>query len=131
MFQDHEYDSLGLNSLTQNFDQENRDQFRRPFVQPVHFSYNSIVDGASTRISAKGILTDISEHGSGILAHKAVGLPFYYAESVSEYVEILRVLKCTIKNNNTRLRRSALKYDKELIIDRLEQMFLEVAQCET
>jgi len=39
-------------------------------VQPVHFSFKSMVDGEMKRIAANGILTDISDCGSGILAHK-------------------------------------------------------------
>ena len=70
MFQDREYDIFGLKSLTHNYGKENRDRFRRPYIQPVHFSYKAIAAGASTRVSAKGILTDISARGSGILAHK-------------------------------------------------------------
>jgi len=58
------------NSLSVSYDQENRREFRRPHVQPVQFSFKSMVDGDLKRISANGILTDISECGSGILAHE-------------------------------------------------------------
>lgn len=64
---------------------------------------------------------------SGILPHKAVGLPLYYAENISQYVDILRELKETTKTSNPRLRRVALKYSKKNVMDRLEQMFVEVA----
>jgi len=64
---------------------------------------------------------------SGILAHRALGLPLYYAEDIPEYIEILRELKSAIKNGNPRLRRTALKYDKKTIMDKLENMFMEVA----
>jgi CheY-like chemotaxis protein len=69
IFNDHDGEMFGMNSLNHNYEQENRDQFRRSHVLPVHFSYFSIVDGVSVRIQAKGILTDICEYGSGILAH--------------------------------------------------------------
>ncbi len=70
IFQDHDHIIHGMNSLTHSYDQENRDQFRRPYVQPIYFSFKTVVDGASKRIPAKGILTDISECGSGMLAHR-------------------------------------------------------------
>ena len=57
------------NSLSVSYDQEKRYEFRRPHVQPVHFSFKSMVDGELKRIAANGILTDISDCGSGILAH--------------------------------------------------------------
>jgi DNA-binding response OmpR family regulator len=70
IFQEHDHIIHGMNSLTHNYDQENRDQFRRPYVQPIYFSFKTVVEGASKRIPTKGILTDISEYGSGILAHQ-------------------------------------------------------------
>jgi DNA-binding response OmpR family regulator len=60
------------NSLSVSYDQEKRYEFRRPHVQPVNFSFKSKIDGADKRISTNGILTDISECGSGILAHQQV-----------------------------------------------------------
>ena len=60
------------NSLSVSYDQEKRYEFRRPHVQPVNFSFKSMVDGTVKRIFANGILTDISDCGSGILAHKQV-----------------------------------------------------------
>jgi len=60
------------NSLSVSYDQEKRYEFRRPHVQPVNFSFKSMIDGVVRRISANGILTDISDCGTGILAHKQV-----------------------------------------------------------
>jgi DNA-binding NtrC family response regulator len=70
IFQDQGDVKLCLNSLTHNYDQEKRQLFRRPHVQSVNFSFKTIVDGDSRRISSKGILTDINDGGSGMLAHE-------------------------------------------------------------
>lgn len=70
IFQDHDNVKVCLNSLTHNYDQEKRQQFRRPHVQPVNFSYQIIADGVSTRKSSKGIFTDISDSGSCLLVHE-------------------------------------------------------------
>ena len=79
IFQDHDNFVLGMNSLTHNYEQENRDQFRRSHVLPIHFSYHAIIDGTSMRVPVRGILTDICEYGSGILAH----VPMQPAQVVS------------------------------------------------
>jgi len=39
-------------------------------VQPINFSYETIANGFSTRVSCRGILTDISHGGSGMLTHE-------------------------------------------------------------
>ena len=70
IFHDRENVLNGLKPLTHNYDNEGRDQFRRPYVQPVSFSFKKIINGAITRITAKGTLTDISDGGSGMLAHE-------------------------------------------------------------
>jgi len=79
IFEDRDADVLGIKSMTHNYEQENRDQFRRSHVLPIHFSYQSIVDGTAVRTPAKGILTDICENGSGILSH----VPMQPAQVVS------------------------------------------------
>ena len=56
-------------ALTQNDVHEKRHHYRRPHVHPVDFSFQTIVDGKTRRLAAKGILTDISDCGSGMLAH--------------------------------------------------------------
>jgi DNA-binding NtrC family response regulator len=70
IFQDQGNVKVCLNSLTHNYDQEKRQKLRRPYVQAVNFSFKTIVDGVSTRVMAKGILTDISDSGSCLLAHE-------------------------------------------------------------
>ena len=70
IFQDHGNVKVCLNSLTHNYDQENRQKLRRPHVKAVNFSFKSIVDGVSTRVTSRGILTDISDTGVCLLAHE-------------------------------------------------------------
>ena len=70
IFQDEGNVKVCLNSLTHNYDQEKRRNLRRPHVQAINFSFKTIDDGSSKRVSAKGILTDISETGSCLLAHE-------------------------------------------------------------
>lgn len=60
---------VSLNALTQHYESEKRQLFRRSHVQPVRFTFESRVEGAPARVTARGILTDISDGGSGILAH--------------------------------------------------------------
>jgi len=70
IFQDQGNVKVCLNSLTHNYDQEKRQKLRRPYVQAVNFSFKTIVDGVSRRVVSKGILTDISDSGSCLLAHE-------------------------------------------------------------
>ena len=70
IFPDNDKAKTFLDSLASNYDHEKRHQPRQPHVQPVNFSFKSIVDGVSKRIFSKGILTDISENGSCLLAHE-------------------------------------------------------------
>lgn len=70
IFQDQGNVKVCLNSMMHNYDHEKRHTFRRPHVQPVNFSYETIANGVSTRVSSRGILTDISHGGSGMLAHE-------------------------------------------------------------
>lgn len=56
-----------LSDLTHNYDQERRRQHRRLHVQPVNYSFKTIVDGAMQRVISKAILTDISNAGSCML----------------------------------------------------------------
>lgn len=63
---------LSLTDLSHNYDNEKRQSFRRSHVQPIHFSFKTIIDGVSRQVSSSGILTDISECGSGILAHEQI-----------------------------------------------------------
>lgn len=60
----------GINSLTHNYDREKRRHLRRPYVQSVNFSFETIVGGVLKRVPSKGILTDISDGGSCLLAHE-------------------------------------------------------------
>jgi DNA-binding NtrC family response regulator len=69
IFQDQDNVKSALHNLAQNFDREKRYQYRRPHVQPVHFSFKTIAAGESRRVSVKGILTDINDCGSGLLSH--------------------------------------------------------------
>lgn len=70
IFQDNGNVKVCLNSLTHNYDQEKRQKLRRPYVQVVNFSFQAIIDGVSERVMSKGILTDISDSGSCLLAHE-------------------------------------------------------------
>ena len=70
IFHDHDNVKVSLKSLTHNYEHEKRHTFRRPHVQPVSFSYETTKNGVSTRVSARGILTDISRTGSGMLAYE-------------------------------------------------------------
>lgn len=70
IFQDGGQVKVCLSSLTHNYDQEKRRHLRRPYVQSIHFSFKTVEDGESERVSAKGILTDISDTGSCLLAHE-------------------------------------------------------------
>jgi DNA-binding response OmpR family regulator len=70
IFQDQGNVKVCLNSLAHNYDQEKRQKLRRPYVQAVNFSFKTIVDGVSRRVVSKGILTDISDSGSCLLAHE-------------------------------------------------------------
>ena len=51
----------------QDYTHENRYCYRRPHVQPINFSFKIIVDGEARRIQTKGIFTDLSDCGSGML----------------------------------------------------------------
>lgn len=64
---------------------------------------------------------------SGHLIHRALGLPLNYANTVPEYIDTLLRLREGDGNPNTRLRREALKYDRDNVIDRLEKMFLSIS----
>ena len=56
--------------LTQNYGKERRKQFRHPHVQPVNFTFTTFLDGVSTRVASKGILTDVSDGGYCLLVHE-------------------------------------------------------------
>lgn len=62
------------------------------------------------------------------LVHRALGLPLNYANTIPTYIDALIELRSGNKKSNTRLRRTALKYDKSIIIDQIENMFEEVAK---
>lgn len=70
---------------------------------------------------------------SPLQSHKYLDLPFKYASSVEEYVDEIKSVKDMWENNPSQfkestelLRSSTLKYDKPVIMDRLENMFKEV-----
>jgi len=60
-----------------------------------------------------------------LLTHKALELPLYYASTPSEYVDSINQLREmeNYKEFSIRCRVSALKFDKQKIIDRIEGMF--------
>ncbi len=62
--------NLFNSSLVKNYEQEKRGHTRRPHVQPINFAGNRIIDGAIRQFSSRGILTDLSDHGSGMLTHE-------------------------------------------------------------
>lgn len=69
IFQDRDNVKLCVNNLSHNYDHEKRLKFRHPHVQKVDMSYSLVVDGEEKKISAAGILTDISDSGLGLLSH--------------------------------------------------------------
>jgi len=68
IFLDKGAEKMKLGSPIHNFEQDKRQEIRRHHVQPVHFSYKMIIDGEVKRVNAKGILTDISDCGSGVIS---------------------------------------------------------------
>ena len=67
--------------------------------------------------------------------HKSLGLNLKYADTVPEYVAALSELKAYWESDKqgylkmaSDCRKEAMKYDKKLILSRLERMFKEVAQ---
>ncbi|MBE0574979.1 MAG: response regulator [Desulfuromonadales bacterium] len=68
-FQDQDKARACQDVQVQDYAHENRHYYRRPHVQPINFSFKTIVDGESRRVETKGILTDISDCGSGMLAN--------------------------------------------------------------
>jgi DNA-binding NtrC family response regulator len=50
-----------------NYDQEKRQETRRPRIQPVTFSYMSINNGQPRQNNEQGIVTDVSNGGIGLL----------------------------------------------------------------
>ena len=64
---------------------------------------------------------------SGHLIHRALGLPLNYANTVPEYIDVLLKLREEGGYSRVKLRREALKYDKDNVIDKLEKMFLSVS----
>ena len=70
IFEDQDKVKLCIDELTHNYDNEKRHQFRRPHVQPIEFFLNKIDDGVTTRTPVNAILTDVSDYGTGMLAHE-------------------------------------------------------------
>ncbi len=64
---------------------------------------------------------------SGHIIHRALGLPLNYANTVPEYIDTLLKLREEGGYSRVKLRREALKYDKDNVIDKLEKMFLSVS----
>lgn len=70
IFEDQDKVKLCVDELTHNYDHEKRHQFRRPHVQPIEFFLNTIDDGVTSRTPVNGILTDLSDYGTGMLANE-------------------------------------------------------------
>lgn len=69
IFQTQGHVNLCLSDISHNFEHEKRVYSRRSHVQPLGLSYHTILDGKQQMTSAKGILTDISDCGVGMLIH--------------------------------------------------------------
>lgn len=67
LFQNIECMKLGGRCLAHSYDHEKRDQVRNPHVQPIKFSFIDLIDGNEQEIKKKGIITDISSGGIGLL----------------------------------------------------------------
>ncbi len=72
VFQDQDHVQICLDAIAHNFDHEKRMQLRRPHVQSINYSLKAIVNGELQRTPSNGILTDISDHGMGVLSHQEV-----------------------------------------------------------
>lgn len=70
IFKDKVELKTSMSPRTYNDDHEKRSHLRHPRVEPVKFSYQRIVAGERRQVSGKGIFTDISESGSGLLSHE-------------------------------------------------------------
>ena len=83
---DREQKSRLFDPETHHYEHEKRRHTRHPHVQPVSFTYQRIVEGATKQYSSRGILTDISEDGTGMLTHESLqpGLIIRFCGKFSE-----------------------------------------------
>ena len=67
---------------------------------------------------------------SGLPTHECLGLPLMYARKFSDYIHWITKLKQIHEvgwPDTSYMRKQALEYDKQAIIDRIEEMLVEVA----
>lgn len=72
---------------------------------------------------------------SSLIAHRALGLPLFYADSPEEYVRRILEVKAMWESGvgeaySAVLRRQAERFDKKLVMNKLENLLLEVAKGE-
>jgi len=84
-------------------------------------------------VNVESMLCGTPVISSGLPTHKVLGLPIRYAYRLEEYIKEIDILRdlyeAGMYNSISEIcRNSALKYDKSLIIDKLETMFEEVAK---
>jgi glycosyltransferase involved in cell wall biosynthesis len=69
---------------------------------------------------------------SPLLSHRALGLPLFYGEDAADYVDRIREIKQMWETGTYDayvdvLRSQAMRFDKKLVVDELESMFVGVA----
>jgi hypothetical protein len=75
----------------------------------------------------KSILCNTPVITSGLLAHRALGLPIVQANTLTDYENSINDFYFKFLNGEIgNYRGDALKFDKQIIMDRLEDMFIEV-----
>lgn len=70
---------------------------------------------------------------SGLDTHKSLQLPIRYAQTIDEYIKEIEILRDMFETEAYRplmndCRKSALKFDKDIVIDQLETMFMRVGR---
>ena len=85
-------------------------------------------------VNVESMLCGTPVISSGLPTHKALELPIRYAYRLEEYITEIETLREMFKAGmydtiSQTCRDSALKYDKGLVIDKLENMFREVSGC--
>jgi hypothetical protein len=77
----------------------------------------------------KSILCNTPVITSGLLAHRALGLPIVQANTLTDYENSINDFYFKFLNGEIgNYRGNALKFDKQIIMDRLEDMFIEVGR---
>jgi glycosyltransferase involved in cell wall biosynthesis len=83
-------------------------------------------------VNVESMLCGTPVVSSGLPTHKALGLPIRYAYKMDQYVDEIGALRDLFESGayggiSKECRESAMKYDKQNVVDQLENMFVEVA----